>query len=111
MRPGSLGKGETRLVDKPGTAGFHDRFARCRSLLHFTACRILGGSAEAELAVRNCWLRVSRNPPGFSHDGAFRGWLVRILITEALAIRRFGQWQQLIQERPHSGTWKELSAT
>jgi carboxymethylenebutenolidase len=67
-------------------AGFHECFARCRSLLHFTACRILGSSAEAELAVRNCWHRASRNPRRFSHEGAFRAWLVRLLMDEALAI-------------------------
>jgi len=50
------------------TAGFHERFARCCSLLHFTARRILGCSAQAELAIRNCWLSASRNPPLFSHD-------------------------------------------
>ena len=91
-------------------AEFHDRFARSRSLLHFTARRILGCSAEAELAIRNCWRRASRNPPGFRYDGAFRSWLLRILINEALAVRRFGQWQQLSQERSHPGTWKELGA-
>jgi DNA-directed RNA polymerase specialized sigma24 family protein len=70
--------------EHPGV--FNDRFARSRSLLHFTACRILGCPAEAELAVRNCWRRASRNPPEFRHDGAFRSWLVRLLIDEALAI-------------------------
>ena len=65
---------------------FNDRFAQSRSLLHFTACRILSRPADAELAVRNCWRRASRNPPWFRHDGAFRSWLVRLLIDEALAI-------------------------
>jgi hypothetical protein len=65
---------------------FNDRFARSCSLLHFTACRILDCPAGAELAVRNCWRRASRNPPRFTHDGEFRSWLVRLLIDEALAI-------------------------
>jgi len=76
------------------TAGFHERFARCCSLLHFTARRILGCSAQAELAIRNCWLSASRNPPLFSHDGAFRSWLLRLMIDEALTIRRFPQRQR-----------------
>ncbi len=67
-------------------AGFRDRFARSRSLLYFTACRILGGREEAELAVWNCWLRASPNPPRFSQEGAFRSWLLRLLIDEALVI-------------------------
>ena len=67
-------------------AVFHDRFARSRSLLHFTACRVLGSPERAELAVRNCWRRASRNPPRFGNDGAFRSWLLRLLIDEALFI-------------------------
>jgi DNA-directed RNA polymerase specialized sigma24 family protein len=75
-------------MDKTATAGFHDRFARCSSLLHFTASRILASPEGAELAVRNCWLRASCNPPSFRDDGAFRSWLVRLLIDEALSIIR-----------------------
>jgi hypothetical protein len=70
--------------EHPGV--FNDRFARSRSLLHFTACRVLGDPERAKLAVRNCWRRASRNPPGFRYDGAFRSRLVRLLIDEALAI-------------------------
>jgi hypothetical protein len=36
--------------EHPGV--FNDRFARSRSLLHFTACPIVGCAADAELAVR-----------------------------------------------------------
>jgi DNA-directed RNA polymerase specialized sigma24 family protein len=68
------------------TPGFYERFAGCRSLLHFTARRILGSSERAEFAVQNSWLRASHNPPRFRHDGAFRSWLVRLLIDEALVI-------------------------
>jgi DNA-directed RNA polymerase specialized sigma24 family protein len=63
-------------------------FSRCRRLLHFTACRVLGGAEGAELAVQNCWLTASRNRPTLNHEGAFRSWLFRILIDEALAVRR-----------------------
>jgi DNA-directed RNA polymerase specialized sigma24 family protein len=64
------------------------RFSRCRRLLHFIACRVLGGTEGAEDSVQNCWLTASRNPPRFEHEGAFRSWLLRILIDEALVIHR-----------------------
>jgi len=67
---------------------FEDRFARCRRLLHFLAARILGSQDEAEDAVRNCRAAASRNPPSFESEGAFRGWLARILIDEACALLR-----------------------
>ena len=70
---------------------FEVRFSRCRRLLHFTACRVLGGPERAEDAVENCGLTASRNPPQFEYEGAFRSWLVRVLIDEALAILRQGQ--------------------
>ena len=47
---------------------------------------MLGGPEEAELAIQNCWLTASRNPPTFDHEGAFRSWLLRVLIDEASAI-------------------------
>jgi hypothetical protein len=65
---------------------FNDWFSRCRGTLHFTACRVLGGAEGADLAVQNCWLRASRNPPTFDREGAFRSWLLRILVTEALTL-------------------------
>jgi DNA-directed RNA polymerase specialized sigma24 family protein len=67
-------------------AVFDARFSRCYRLLHFLACRILGGPEAAENAVENCRLAASRYPPRFEHVGAFRSWLVRVLIDEALAL-------------------------
>lgn len=67
---------------------FDQWFARCRGLLYFTACRVLGSPDGADLAVRNCWLTASCDPPRFDREGAFRSWLVRILIDEASAIRQ-----------------------
>jgi hypothetical protein len=63
-------------------------FSRSRRILHFVACRVLGRSEGAELAIHNCWLTASQERPGFEREGAFRSWLVRVLITEALEIRR-----------------------
>jgi DNA-directed RNA polymerase specialized sigma24 family protein len=67
---------------------FDARFSRSRGLLRFIACRVLGTTQAAENAVQTCWLRASRNPPKFEHEGAFRSWLLRILIDEALALLR-----------------------
>ena len=67
---------------------FLERFWRCYSLLHFLAYRILGTHDGARNAVENCRIVASRNPPDFEYEGAFRSWLARILIDEALAILR-----------------------
>jgi hypothetical protein len=67
---------------------FAARFARCRGLLRFIASRVLGSNEEAENALQSCWLTASCNPPKFEYEGAFRSWLLRILIDEALIILR-----------------------
>jgi DNA-directed RNA polymerase specialized sigma24 family protein len=65
---------------------FENRFSRCCPLLQLLACRILNSHEEVEKAVQNCRITASRNPPRFEYEGAFRSWLVRVLIDEALAI-------------------------
>jgi len=70
------------------TAVFQSRFFRCRRLLRFIATRVLGGPERADEAIENCWLSASPNPPRFEYESAFRSWLLRVLIDEALAIRR-----------------------
>jgi DNA-directed RNA polymerase specialized sigma24 family protein len=67
---------------------FDDEFSRCYPLLTFLASRILACSEEVAEAVQNCRITASRNPPGFECEGAFRSWLARVLIEEALAILR-----------------------
>ena len=67
-------------------AVFATWFSRCHRLLYFIACRVLGAPERADDAIENCWLTASRNPPLFEYEGAFRGWVLRILIDEALAI-------------------------
>jgi DNA-directed RNA polymerase specialized sigma24 family protein len=67
---------------------FELRFSRCRRLLFFIANRILNCAQEAEEAVKNCRLTASCNPPAFPSDGAFKSWLVRILIDEATLLLR-----------------------
>jgi DNA-directed RNA polymerase specialized sigma24 family protein len=66
---------------------FSQQFSRCRELLYFVARRILNCADEAETAVRNCRLTASRNLQRFQTEGAFRSWLVRILIDEATLLR------------------------
>jgi len=66
---------------------FDARFWRSRQSLLFVARRILGGEAGVQEAVRNCYRRASRNRLQCRPDRAFRSWLVRILIDEALAVR------------------------
>jgi DNA-directed RNA polymerase specialized sigma24 family protein len=66
---------------------FAQRFLRSYGLLHFIACRVLGDKERVPFAIQNCWQTACRNPPRFEFEGAFRSWLLRILIDEALAIR------------------------
>jgi DNA-directed RNA polymerase specialized sigma24 family protein len=67
---------------------FEARFSRCRKMLFFLACRLLGSSEQVHDVVENCKMTASRNPATFESEGAFRSRLVRILIDEALAIVR-----------------------
>ena len=76
------------------SAIFVRRFLRSYRLLIFIACRVLGNEETAPIAVQNCWRTSSRNLPHFEHEGAFRTWLVRVLIDEALAILRESQGEK-----------------
>lgn len=67
---------------------FNALFSRHRRLLYSLANRILHDHEEAEDAVQNCLLMAFRSLPGFKSQSAFRSWLVRILINEALSIIR-----------------------
>lgn len=67
---------------------FAQRFSHCRELLHFIARRILNCAEEAEAAVKNCYRTASRNSLQFQSEGAFKSWLVRVLIDEATLLRK-----------------------
>jgi len=67
---------------------FRARFWRCHGLLHLVACRVLSNPERADQAIENCWLTASRSPPRFEYEGAFRSWVVRVLIDRALALLR-----------------------
>jgi DNA-directed RNA polymerase specialized sigma24 family protein len=61
-------------------------FSRYRSLLLFIAYRVLGNREEAEDAVKNCLRVAADSAPRFEQEGAFRCWLARVLIDEAVTI-------------------------
>ena len=80
-------------LDKPQEHAtvFAQRFSRTYGLLHLIAYRVLGDEGKALLAIQKCQVTASRNPPRFESEGAFRSWLLRVLIDEALEILREGQ--------------------
>jgi len=65
---------------------FYVRASRYRGLLHLVAYRVLGNPDRADLAVENCLFSASHSVTTFDCEGAFRSWLVRIAIDQALAI-------------------------
>jgi RNA polymerase sigma-70 factor, ECF subfamily len=67
---------------------FNVLFARYRPLLYRLACRIVRKHEEAEDAVQNCSLLAYCKLESFKNEGAFRSWLARILVNEAIAILR-----------------------
>jgi DNA-directed RNA polymerase specialized sigma24 family protein len=64
---------------------FNLRFVRCLRLLHFIAGRVCGADGVEE-AVRNCFVSASREFRSFESEVAFRAWLVRVQIDEALLV-------------------------
>jgi asparagine synthase (glutamine-hydrolysing) len=65
---------------------FESRFSKNRKLIAFVARRLLDNHADAENAVKKCFKTASRNPPVLANDGAFRSWILRMVIDEALLI-------------------------
>ena len=68
-------------------ASFDARFDRCRAMLIAIASRVVGEVDAAEAVARTRTI-AGRNPPAFVSEPAFRSWLARVLIDEALAIFR-----------------------
>lgn len=60
--------------------------SRYRGILTLIAYRVLCDDEKAEVAVENCIRVVSDMAPQFDHEGAFRSWLARVLIDEAVII-------------------------
>jgi DNA-directed RNA polymerase specialized sigma24 family protein len=83
---------------------FDVRFRRAYRMLYCVADRILDDSERAEMAVEHCWQSASIRPPHFEYEGAFRSWLVRVLIDEALLLLRERQQTAETDSRP-SADW------
>ena len=67
---------------------FEILFSRYRPILYRLAQRILRNHEESEDAVQNCSLVAFRKMESFKYEGAFRSWLARILVNEAITILR-----------------------
>jgi RNA polymerase sigma-70 factor (ECF subfamily) len=67
---------------------FEILFSRYRPILYRLAQRILRNHEESEDAVQNCSLAAFRKMTSFKYEGAFRSWLARILVNEAITILR-----------------------
>jgi DNA-directed RNA polymerase specialized sigma24 family protein len=70
------------------------RASRYRRLLHSVAHRVLGNPDRAHIAVQNCLFSASHCVTAFDCEGAFRSWLVRIAIDEALAMLQREQYSR-----------------
>lgn len=73
-------------IDCQRESAFLVRAARYRQSLYFIANSILDDGERADRAVRNCLRAACRNPARFDSEGAFRSWLIRILIDEAVLL-------------------------
>jgi RNA polymerase sigma-70 factor, ECF subfamily len=67
---------------------FEILFSRYRPVLYRLAQRILHNHEESEDAVQNCSMVAFRKMESFKYQGAFRSWLARILVNEAITILR-----------------------
>jgi RNA polymerase sigma-70 factor, ECF subfamily len=67
---------------------FEILFSRYRPILYGLAQRILHNHEESEDAVQNCSLVAFCKMDSFKCEGAFRSWLARILVNEAITILR-----------------------
>ena len=67
---------------------FEILFFRYRPILYRLAQRILRNHEESEDAVQNCSLAAFCKMKTFKYEGAFRSWLARILVNEAITILR-----------------------
>jgi hypothetical protein len=59
---------------------------RYRQMLYFVADKMLGNYKDANDAVERCLVSASTQIPAFECEGAFRSWLVRVLMDEASLI-------------------------
>ncbi|MGW6459619.1 sigma-70 family RNA polymerase sigma factor [Streptomyces sp. NPDC055078] len=81
-----------------------ERFEEYRPRLRAVALRLLGSPAEADDAVQETWLRVSRSAPG--EVRSMEGWLITIVGRVALNMLRSRRTRR---ERPMDEARAELS--
>ena len=62
------------------------RAVRYRHLLYFVADRVLGNPDKAVIAVEKCLYSAAQHVTAFDREGAFRSWLVRLAMDEALEL-------------------------
>jgi RNA polymerase sigma-70 factor, ECF subfamily len=89
---------------------FEILFSRYWPILYRLAQRILRNHEESEDAVQNCSLVAFRKMESFKYEGAFRSWLARILVNEAITIlrkrkRTYSSLRSIPQERAEAGDW------
>jgi len=96
----SENRSETLVVSEEHLESFRISILRYRRVLYFVAHRVVGNHGDAEAAVENCLLSVSRNVPSFECEGSFRAWLVRVLINEALAILHNNRIKAIMYSEP-----------
>jgi RNA polymerase sigma-70 factor, ECF subfamily len=76
-------------VGRPGTRGELERIYRTRyERFVRVAWAITGDEASARDAVQDGFARALKGLNGFSGDGPLEGWVWRIVVNAALAIRR-----------------------
>jgi RNA polymerase sigma-70 factor, ECF subfamily len=107
---------ETHLEDRKlvsdGLQGdrnaFEILFSKYRPTLYRLAQRILRNHEESEDAVQNCSLVAYCKMETFKYEGAFRSWLARILVNEAITIlrkrKRIYSAETLLPEEQTEGT-------
>jgi RNA polymerase sigma factor (sigma-70 family) len=96
-----------------------DRFEECRPHLHAVAYRMLGSLTEADDAVQESWLRLSRSDACAVDD--LRGWLITVtgrICLDMLRARRTrrealaGSWlpEPVVEREPPAGEDPEQEA-
>jgi DNA-directed RNA polymerase specialized sigma24 family protein len=92
------------LSDSQGNREASDAlFLRYRSVLSLVAYRVLGDHKQAEDAVQRCLQSSFCNVSRFENEGAFRSWLVRVLIDEAFLILQEREWVAHILRADYAG--------
>lgn len=84
-------------------------FARYNPQLVCTARRILRDASAAEDSAQAAWVQVIRHLPDFRGESQFATWATRIVINEALAIRRKQRMMCVVVEEERHGSVRKRS--